>query len=350
MIITLKGANFANSNIGTLDSYSIRFIGSGVTNSNTSVYRESNTGYTTTITLGTGYELNGSITVTMGGTDITSTAVSGYTITISKVTGNVVITVPTKNTATGEEDLPVDLYTITWEAGGINVATGNNDDGASAVSSRRRSTDFIPVEYGYATMADGATTDIHVIYFDADKNYLAPNGYETNNDVIYRTYTLSNVSTNIHAYKPDNAVYMRIVSRTADTAQDALWKPLSTAYIDHFDPNNITWEAGGIGVASGVNTAAGAAEETTRRRTITYIPVKYKNATLSGKVDAHIVFYDSTMTYVGTTMTNGTYSFYTLSSGETKNLCEQAPENTAYYRILARTADAAQDAYWSFSQ
>jgi hypothetical protein len=105
MIITLKGANFANSNIGTLDSYSIRFVGSGVTNSNTSVDRESNTGYTTTITLGTGYELNGSITVTMGGTDITSTAVSGLTITIpTKVTGNVVITVPTKNTAGGSQE------------------------------------------------------------------------------------------------------------------------------------------------------------------------------------------------------------------------------------------------------
>jgi len=107
MIITLKGANFSGNYIGTLDTYSIRFVGSGVTNSNTSVDRESNTGYTTTITLGTGYELNGSITVTMGGTDITSTAVSGLTITIpTKVTGNVVITVPTKTTATGETDNP----------------------------------------------------------------------------------------------------------------------------------------------------------------------------------------------------------------------------------------------------
>jgi hypothetical protein len=104
MIIKLKGADFSANNIGTLSTYSIRFVGSGVTNSNTSVDRKSNTGYTTTITLGTGYELNGSITVTMGGTDITSSAVSGLTITIpTKVTGNVVITVPTKNTAGGEE-------------------------------------------------------------------------------------------------------------------------------------------------------------------------------------------------------------------------------------------------------
>lgn len=107
MIIKLKGADFSANNIGTLSTYSIRFVGSGVTNSNTSVDRKSNTGYTTTITLGADYELNGSITVTMGGTDITSTAVSGLTITIpTKVTGNVVITVPTKNTVTGEEEEP----------------------------------------------------------------------------------------------------------------------------------------------------------------------------------------------------------------------------------------------------
>lgn len=107
MIITLKGADFSEHHIGTLDTYSICFSGN-VTNSNTSVDRESNTGYTTTIILAEGYELNGSITVTMGGTDITSTAVSGLTITIpTKVTGNVMIKVPTVNTAGGDEpDVP----------------------------------------------------------------------------------------------------------------------------------------------------------------------------------------------------------------------------------------------------
>ncbi len=131
MIITLKGANFSGegNNIGTLDSYSIRFSGN-VTNSNTSVDRESNTGYTTTITLTEGYELNGSITVTMGGTDITSTAVSGLTITIpTKVTGNVVITVPTKNTATGEEEEPETPVTptTTWYVSGAAVDRGLNE-------------------------------------------------------------------------------------------------------------------------------------------------------------------------------------------------------------------------------
>lgn len=48
--------------------------------------------YAATITPKSGYELN-TIKVTMGGTDITSTAVSGGNISIANVTGNIVITV-----------------------------------------------------------------------------------------------------------------------------------------------------------------------------------------------------------------------------------------------------------------
>ena len=155
MIITLKGANFSTNNIGTLSTYSIRFVGSGVTNSNTSVDRESNTGYTTTITLTEGYELNGSITVTMGGTDITSTAVSGLTITIpTKVTGNVVITVPTKAVVVdgGEGDEPdtpdtpavgdeLEAGTYTYSNSGYVLATtGKVTTGNTWIHS-----DFIPV-------------------------------------------------------------------------------------------------------------------------------------------------------------------------------------------------------------
>lgn len=50
--------------------------------------------YSAAITANSGYELS-SIKVTMGGADITSTAVSGSNITIANVTGNIVITVTT---------------------------------------------------------------------------------------------------------------------------------------------------------------------------------------------------------------------------------------------------------------
>ena len=48
--------------------------------------------YTTTLSPTGTYKKLGAITVTMGSTDISSTAVSGSTITIAKVTGNIVIT------------------------------------------------------------------------------------------------------------------------------------------------------------------------------------------------------------------------------------------------------------------
>lgn len=48
--------------------------------------------YTTTLTPTGTYKKLGAITVTMGGTDISASAVSGSTITIAKVTGNIVIT------------------------------------------------------------------------------------------------------------------------------------------------------------------------------------------------------------------------------------------------------------------
>lgn len=66
--------------------------------------------YTATISAATGYTLD-SLSVTMGGTEITATAVSGGTITIASVTGNIVITaiavVETVEVGGG------DLYTLT---------------------------------------------------------------------------------------------------------------------------------------------------------------------------------------------------------------------------------------------
>jgi len=106
MIIKLTGANFTNSNIGTLNTWSIRVYGSGLTHSIPRSVDKDAALTNAIITINEGYELNGSVSVTMDGNAVTSgITTSGNTITISiaSVTGNVVINVPTKNTATGEE-------------------------------------------------------------------------------------------------------------------------------------------------------------------------------------------------------------------------------------------------------
>lgn len=83
-----SGGSGGNPGSGT--SYTITRNLTNCTSSNTSSSVAANSSYSTTITANSGYTL-GSITVTMGGTNITSSAVSGNSISISNVTGNIVI-------------------------------------------------------------------------------------------------------------------------------------------------------------------------------------------------------------------------------------------------------------------
>lgn len=78
----------------TVTKYSITNTLSNATNSNSMTEIEENQSYTATITANEGYDIN-NITVTMGGTDITNTAVNSNTINITQVTGDVIITVTT---------------------------------------------------------------------------------------------------------------------------------------------------------------------------------------------------------------------------------------------------------------
>lgn len=87
------------------------------TNNNTNSI-SANSSYSATISANSGYTL-GSIAVTMGGSDITSSAVSGSSISINSVTGNVVITAnatataPTEPTEPTEEQWTTTPQTIT---------------------------------------------------------------------------------------------------------------------------------------------------------------------------------------------------------------------------------------------
>lgn len=75
-------------------TYSVTNNLSNAATSNDAAMVTADSSYSAAITANDGYEIS-SITVTMGGTDITASAVSGNNITIGKVTGDVVITVVT---------------------------------------------------------------------------------------------------------------------------------------------------------------------------------------------------------------------------------------------------------------
>ena len=102
LILTLfSKAAYAESDAGTaydaleeLWTTTIRTITynlSHVSSSNSTASIENGQSYTTTLTASTNYTLN-SVSVTMGGVDITSTAYSSGTVSIPSVTGNIVIT------------------------------------------------------------------------------------------------------------------------------------------------------------------------------------------------------------------------------------------------------------------
>lgn len=121
MHLILSLADFSENNIGTLNSWFVtKSVGTGATYSGpTSVIKGAS--FSATVTLADGYEVGSAgITFTMGGSALASYSTSGQvvTFTISSVTGNIVIKVPTKNISSGDEDSgkedePIDLSTLT---------------------------------------------------------------------------------------------------------------------------------------------------------------------------------------------------------------------------------------------
>lgn len=143
MIITLKGADFSSNNINQyLTNWSISPIlnsAAATYNGVTSVPKDPATGLNATVTINEGYELNGDVTVTMGGSPLTSgVTVNGkiITIIIAAVTGNVVIKVPTKNTATDDEgnESEKTQYTLTINPNPIDATVTMNGSNRKTIT------------------------------------------------------------------------------------------------------------------------------------------------------------------------------------------------------------------------
>lgn len=124
MIITISGANFSASNIGTLSTWTVsKSIGAGAEHSIPS-YVDKNSAFNYTITLKDGYTF-GTYNVTMGGQTITPTVTeTSMTINIASVTGAIRIEVKTINSSTGEEDKPVTPKPDQPGTGGGSVESG----------------------------------------------------------------------------------------------------------------------------------------------------------------------------------------------------------------------------------
>lgn len=108
----------------TPTTYTVTNNLSNCTTNNNSTSVNANATYSATITASSGYNLS-TLKVTMGGTDITSSVVSGNTISITNVTGNVVITASATQTTAGNtlEITAINVLSSTVASTQINYTT-----------------------------------------------------------------------------------------------------------------------------------------------------------------------------------------------------------------------------------
>lgn len=147
--ITDKGVNTSSddtfqtmaTNIGKISSgnsvtYSITNNLSNAVNNNTNTTVEKYNSYSANITISNGYTLD-SVTITMGGTDITSSCYSNGNISIEHVTGDIVITVTTSV-------IPPNTYSVTNI---LTQCTSNNN--STTVTEGQSYTATITANTGY---------------------------------------------------------------------------------------------------------------------------------------------------------------------------------------------------------
>ena len=140
-------------------------------NSNTLSSVVYGTAYSATITANSGYDLS-SVKVTMGGTDITSTAVSGSTISITSVTGDIVIT------AVAVEQAPA--YTNVLKTAGWTDGVRLSSSGTTSNENNHTTTGFISCKVGdtirFANIEGltlAGTSNKRISFYDASNNHIA---------------------------------------------------------------------------------------------------------------------------------------------------------------------------------
>jgi len=142
--------------------YSVTNALTNCTNGNSATQAVQGGSYSATISAKSGYELS-SVKVTMGGTDISSTAVSGGTISIANVTGNIVITAVADVSGpayTNRIPLSKDASGNAFNGGqGWKTGYRLGGDGTEKALSDIEVTGFIPIVYGDTIYMKNITDD-----------------------------------------------------------------------------------------------------------------------------------------------------------------------------------------------
>lgn len=189
-------ANCSVTVSGTTVHYSVTNSLTNATSSNSATSVEENTAYTATLTADEGYALE-SVSVTMGGNDITDDCYADGIVSISSVTGNVTITA----TATAQETADGGILEgVTWTAGFINtsgvIATSTKDAYTSAFDISGYDTFYVNI-----ARTSGSLNQFRMCFYNTDNTFV---GYITNS--VDKFYMAGDV--------PDGATYARISANT----------------------------------------------------------------------------------------------------------------------------------------
>ena len=142
----------------------------------------------------------GSITVTMGGTDITATAVSGSTVHIASVTGNVVITAVAVAAYTNQIPISTDTDGSIFNGVGYQKGYRLNSSGNPSSQTSTYITGFIPVRSGDTVRFDGMgleegsapINEQRIAFYDANKTVIvAPYWKDTGTNTMSGGYLVS---------------------------------------------------------------------------------------------------------------------------------------------------------------
>lgn len=208
--------------------YSISAVLTNVTIDNAATSAEKGSSYTATITPKDGYTID-SVTVTMGGVDVTSSAYQDGVISIAEVTGELKITAAASKPVTYTNLVP----TSTDASGAVYNGTGYKDfcaidssGGEKDVSVQFSATGFIPVKKGDTIRIGGSAAgrdyteyNWRVCFYDSSYGFLQNrNGSQW---AANGTYTAED--NGVHAWAPnqyactDTARFMRLSCRTNDS-------------------------------------------------------------------------------------------------------------------------------------
>ncbi len=191
---------------GTDTYYTIRYYLHDSTSSNTSTSIKKGSSYSTTITPKNGYKVN-SISCMMGGTDISSSTVSGTAVNIPNVTGDVSVLVDTEAISTSETGT---IGNMTYGKG-INQSTHVITDNTECWATVKA----VTVEKGATYTLQMDATWVWGYAFDDSDNYVSELFTSNGNNNYTYTFTAPTTKIRYGCYDPSKALSYCNLTKTS---------------------------------------------------------------------------------------------------------------------------------------